>query len=344
MTDRPRVVLLATPLSARAHLDGTTRAVIDLARGLVDDARFTPVVLVRSGIPAPNGCEAIVVGEGAGPLAIFAAVSRARVDVVHAMFAPRRRTGVALRMLRRPIVQTLASLGRLDRLALGGDVIVATSRAMQGRVDGSVYVPMPFAPESVASIVDPPKNHALFVGDYEHGDALEPAIAAIEQASSPNGVVPTLAIAARAKSTRARSIEAALRARIARSRALRARVTIVSEVPSLLPYLAGARCVLLPATSTEAKLDHPRVLLEAIAIGTRILVGNAPSLRELVTTPAIGEVVADVASLRDAIERAFEPHPIDRAAVTAILSPRAPHVVARAYAELYDRVTTSRAR
>jgi glycosyltransferase involved in cell wall biosynthesis len=118
-------------------------------------------------------------------------------------------------------------------------------------------------------------------------------------------------------------------------RALDDRVVLVGEQPSLLPWIAAARCVLLPARDLYAKLDHPRALLEAVALGTRIVVGPAPSLAELIVDDTIGEVARDAIALREAIERSFEAPRPDPKSIARALLPRGPNVVAAAYGEIY---------
>jgi hypothetical protein len=345
-----RVLLLATPLGPRARLDGSTRAVIDLARALVDEGIARPVVLVREGTEAPRGVEPLLVEANAGHSVILAAAAAARPDVVHAIFAPRIRTGLALAALRAAmrtsIVQTIASwpaAGRARAPAIVGDVVVATSQAAAARIGACATIPMPFAPELVVADARIPRPLVLWVGDWEFGDALEPILAAFATASMPHGVRPRLALAARRKTERGGAIARKTLARIEADPSLSGRVIILGEVPSLLPWIAAATCVVLPARTTYAKLDHPRALLEAIALGTRIVVGAAPTLSELVSDASIGEVAQDESALREALERAFDGERATPQTILRVLSPRAPAVVARAYGEIYARLTARRA-
>ncbi len=346
-----RVLLLGTPLDARTRLDGSRRAIVDLARGLVETQVARPTILVRPGAIVPAGCDALTVR--GGPLEIFAAAARGRFDVVHAIFAPRMRTALALAALRRwtgvKVVQTLASVGLprrvfspirapiASRIDGSVDVLVATSQArlreLEGRGARAIYLPMPFAADELAEVKLPEGAHGgtapslLFVGDYELGGALEPTLEAFATMASPLGVRPTLLVAARTKTPES--------ARIARRLEKIAGVRVLGELPSLLPWIAASRAVLLPATDTRAKLDHPRALLEAIALGTRIVVGPAPSLAELVSDPSLGEVTREVASLRAAMEHALIAEPVRPMARMALLELRRPTVVALRYGEVY---------
>jgi len=351
-----RVLLLSTPFDERARLDGSRRAVADLVRGLSSERVAEPTVLVGVGGEAPPGARGEFVGDR--PLEAFLTTLLTQVDVVHAWFAPRVITAAALRAVRtvrrKPIVQTVASVPRsLVGLSasLVGDVIVTTSDATAisfatHGIDAKkmMRVASPFAPEVVQDRVDAPRDLVLYAGDYEFDDGLERTLSALAKASAPHGVLPHLAIAAREKTDRAREVAARIRRRIDGSSALRGRVTILGEVPSLLPWIAASRAVIVPASTTFAKLDHPRVLLEAIALGVRIIVGRASSLAELCDDPRIGEVAHDTSELRDAIERAFELPPIPVEAITKALASRRPESVARRYGEIYERVTTDRLR
>jgi hypothetical protein len=354
-----RVLLLTTPLAppGAAPANGATLAAVDLARALAAGGLARPILLTRGDVAVPEGCERFAIAsDRARDLEVLAAIVRARADVVHAMFAPRAETGVALaamaRLARVPIVQTIASRPRSfarPALALPGRVVVATSRATAdalreaGLPDARVVeIPLPFTPPRDVS---PPPDRVpgptlLFAGDYEFGDALAPTLDAFGQLAPPRGMRPTLLIAARAKTRRARTIEAALRARIAET-GLRARV--LGEVPSLLPWILASSAVLLPARDLYAKLDHPRVLLEALSLGVPIVVGGAPSLAELVREGGegehgIGAIAPDVPSLREATETALIREPFDPSRVLPVLARRRAEVVAAAYRALYARV------
>jgi glycosyltransferase involved in cell wall biosynthesis len=351
-----RALLLTTPLGEGAP-NGATLAAVDLARAFVQSGRVRPVLLARRGARVPEGCEAIAIATRVGrPVEALAAVARARADVVHAMFAPRLATGLALRAvaagLRVPIVQTIASSprgGRIDPRALAGAIVVATSAATHAQLIAAgvderrvVEIPLPFAPTRALDVPRdaPPGRYLLFAGDYEFGEAIEPTLDAFAQLAPPRGMHPTLVVAARPKTPRARSIERTIARRIEASPALRGRVRVLGEVPSLLPWILGAAAVLLPARDTFAKIDHPRVLLEAISLGVPIVVGSAPTLVELVREAgddAIGEVASDVPSLREAMERALVRPALSPASVLPLLEARRPERIAEAYEALYAR-------
>ena len=334
------MLLVTTPFDARTHLDGARLAALDLARGLVAIGAARPVLLARPGWAPPPECDAAVVDGSPSSLAVLAAIARADVEVVHALFAPRRRTALALFALARArrvrLVQTLASSPRAwSRSLCVGDVVVATSRAAHARlvavgvgVGRLAIVPLPFAPPSAPPAVPKvPRDLVLDVGDLEFGGGLATTLDAFARIAPRPGAHPALVLAGRRKTPAAARIE----------QKIRGRARLLGEVPSLLPWIAGARCVLLAAVDTFAKIDHPRALLESIALGTRVIVGPAPSLGELVEEPSLGEVTVDRAALTAAIERAFERPPPDPDAIARVLAPRHPSIVAAAYAELYRR-------
>jgi glycosyltransferase involved in cell wall biosynthesis len=329
------VLLITTPLDERTRLDGARLAAIDLARALRRTGSAKPIMLVRPGTAPPENVEGVMVPGGAA--SVVAAVMRARPEILHAIFAPRRRTSIALALLRRalraPIVQTIASRPKTFHASMiVGDAVIATSDSCASELRAlgrppTATVPMPFAPPPYVHTPDDrlPGDFVLFVGDLEHGGALEPTIEAFARIARPHGTRPVLAVASREKSRESLRV----------ARALDDRAVLVGEQPSLLPWIAAARCVLLPARDLYAKLDHPRALLEAIALGTRIVVGPAPSLAELIVDDTIGEVARDAVTLREAIERSFEaPRPEPKSIARALL-PRGPNVVAAAYGDLY---------
>lgn len=343
-----RVLLLSTPFDARARLDGSRCAVADLAHALAARG-IEPTVLVRAGETTPRGAKTFLVRRDARLEAALAAALE-QVDLIHAWFAPRLPTATVLRAVRRlrnvPIVQTVASVPRSMfsvGATLAGDVIVPTSDATAialatAGIDARkmAKIPAPFA-HFAEGLPDPaaPRDLLLYAGDWEFDDGVERTLHAFARMAPPRGVTPHLAIAARVKTERAHEVERKTKKRIADTAALRDRVTLLGEVPSLLPWIAAARGVIVPASTTFAKLDHPRVLLEAIALGVRIVVGAAPSLAELVDDPRIGEVATDAGELREAMERCFSEPPPPANAILKMLAPRRPEVVAGRYAEVY---------
>jgi glycosyltransferase involved in cell wall biosynthesis len=350
-----RVLILSTPFDARARLDGSRCAVADLAHALASHG-VDPTVLVRAGEPAPRGARTFLV-RGNDRLEAALAASLADVDLIHAWFAPRLPTATVLRAVRRargiPIVQTVASIPRsMFSVAstLAGDVVVPTSDATAialatAGIDARnmAKIPSPFAHQTdVVAEPGAPRDLLLYAGDWEFDDGIMRTLQAFARMSPPRGVNPHLAIAARAKTDKAKEIEDKVKKRIAETVALRQRVTILGEVPSLLPWIAASRGVIVPASTTFAKLDHPRVLLEAIALGVRVVVGTAPSLAELVDDPRVGEVASDSGELREALEKCFSEPPPPANAILKILAPRRPESVAKRYAELYRSVIDRR--
>lgn len=351
-----RVLILSTPFDARARLDGSRLAVADLIAGF--NGSIDATVLVADGGVTPKGARMIAVGQAARTEVVLA-TALADVDVIHAWFAPRIVTSGVLSAIRRargvPIVQTIASVPKsltLVRGAIVGDVVVPTSDATAialatHGVDARTMarVPAPFAHRTdVAREPSAPRDLLLYAGDWEFDDGVERTLHAFARMAAPRGVTPHLAIAARAKTAAAREAEQRARKKIESNTALRGRVTILGEVKSLLPWIAAARGVLVPATTTYAKLDHPRVLLEAMSLGVRIVVGSAPPLAELVDDPRIGEVARDAGDLREAMERCFELDAPPADAIAKVLATRRPEVVAARYADLYRRAITARRR
>ncbi len=357
-----RVLLLTTPLGD-GPANGASLAAVDLAQALARAGLAEPVMLASASTRAPEGCELLRVHtRGGRSVEALAAIARARADVVHAMFAPRASTGLALAVVAlatsTPLVQTVASRPRAWAhlgLSLPGAAIVATSSASErALIDGGVparrlsNIPLPFAPPRAveAPPEGPVARRLLFAGDYEFGDALEPTLEAFATLSVPRGMSVELVVAARAKTRRARAIERALRARLARGASPGRRVWLLGEVPSLLPWILSAAAVVLPARDTFAKLDHPRVLLEALSLGVPIVVGPAPPLAELVHEggdgdEGVGEVAVDVPALREALERALVRATPAKERVAAVLARRRPDIVAEAYAALYRRVASA---
>lgn len=323
-----RVLLLTTPFDPRAHLDGTRRAVLDLLPELPGHD-LAPWVLGREGAKV-RGADVLTV---AGPTDVFARVLGwlRPGDLVHAFLTPRRRTVLALHAIERraPVLHTLTSTP-VDKLLMPRMRRTIATSAWVGRGLDLPVIPMPFAPEP-PTLAAPVKNLLLFAGDAREGGGLVEAAEAFRSMSPPWGVRAVLGVASRAKNATEVALARAVCEKTPDS-------VLLGELPSLLPHVTAARAVLLPASHTHAKLDHPRVLLEALSAGTRIVVGSAPTLAELLPDPSLGTVVEGISALREALEDALvAPHP-GPLAVARVLSARNPRRVAAAYAALYERL------
>uniref|UniRef100_UPI003F7FEA83 glycosyltransferase n=1 Tax=Escherichia coli TaxID=562 RepID=UPI003F7FEA83 len=84
------------------------------------------------------------------------------------------------------------------------------------------------------------------------------------------------------------------------------------------------------------KLDHPRVVLEALSCGTHVVVGPAPTMDELLVSPGVTRVegAEDLARALGAALRHAPDGTVDPV-TRALLDARAPDVVARAYLDAY---------
>jgi hypothetical protein len=350
-----RVLLLGTPFDARARLDGARLAIAELTRAFAAAGTVEPQVLVRDGQP-PVGARAIAISSSALS-AVIAAIARADVDLVHAMFAPRLATGVVLaalaRLRRWPLVHTVASAPRRwagAAVALAGRTVVPTSLASRRalaahRIVAEAPIAMPFSPpaltrDAVGAVAERTGRETLLaVSDFEFGGGLVALTEAFAAAAFPHGARPKLLLAGRAKTPRARAIaERVVRTRMPPGRS----VALLGEVDSLLPYLAAARAVVHFARDSFAKLDHPRALLEALSIGTPCVVGDAACLEELAGA-GLATFVRDEHALADAMVEAFVgARNVDPTAVARLLEARAPSAIAEAYRSLYARAITER--
>jgi glycosyltransferase involved in cell wall biosynthesis len=87
--------------------------------------------------------------------------------------------------------------------------------------------------------------------------------------------------ACRLKSEKARSVEAALRRRVARE-GLEGHTLFLNEVPDMGSLIASCDVCLMPLEGLRGKLDIPFVLLEAMARSRAAVVSELPSLKEAV--------------------------------------------------------------
>ena len=293
--------------------DGSKNVVRDLARALT---QVTPTVLVT---PGASSIAAHVCGEpvyrtagGFSP----AVLDNVRVlmrlltgdphDVWHFVFAPNFASSAAGRVARTlraslgwngRVVQTVASAPKtFEHLGslLFGDLIVAQSAFTKARLvaagadSGRIFVIPPCAaapcPPTEVERRELRERYRLgsgplfvYAGDYEVSGGAETvadAALTIVRAAPEARIV----FACRPKTPRA---EEAKRKLIARLKPLEHAVAHVGVLPSLAPLVAEARALLFPVDNLYGKVDLPLVLLEALALGTPLVLVRGGPLEEI---------------------------------------------------------------
>jgi glycosyltransferase involved in cell wall biosynthesis len=372
----PEVLFVSKPVAPPWN-DSGKNLVRDLAAHL---ARWRGITLARPGDPpvAPAVRVEHVYGPAAGRyspalrdnarVAARLLLGR-RVDLWHFFFAPNARSSSVGRLAcaarRMPSVQTVASAPRQGaplRRWLFADVSVVLSRHTEKRFLAEGVAPArlrriaPCAP-ALAPPGDDTRRASrralgwpedvpvlLYAGDLEVGGGAErsiDALAALSGGPPGPGRETILALACRAKTPAAASVEAALRRRVA-ALGLAPRVRWLGETPHILGALGAADVVLLPSTDLYAKMDLPLVLLEAMALGRPVLVAEGTPAAELadgdaaLATPAHPEAIA--AALRPLLDDARGRAALGDRARAAALGRYAPGPMAAAYEALYDDV------
>jgi phosphatidylinositol alpha-1,6-mannosyltransferase len=366
-----RVLFVSKPIAPPFH-DGSKCLVRDVARNLT---RVEPIVMSLRGAPslaAAVGARPVrsvqAYGAPGGFTPAFSANLRAaawlllgsRANVWHFVFAPNARTSGAGRVLRRlrqvPVVQTIASPPRsfADPQALFfGDVLVAQSAWTQSAVLGS-YEAAGFRPPRMAVIpppvpeltlpsaaqiaalrrdlrLAPEQRYLLYPGDLETSSGAEASAALAERLPQAcPGVVTVFAY--RRKSAQAAEVAARLRARLPE-----AHTRFVADSPHILALVAGAAATIFPVDDLWGKVDLPIVLLEAMALGTPVIVldqGPLCDLRGVLKVPSLASEawLAAVCDLLAHPARALQVVESQRAALNE--RHRAASV-ARAYEDLY---------
>lgn len=256
------------------------------------NGRFAPSMLANLGVAAR-----LAVGDPHDHWHLVFAPSARTLGVLRAVVAFRRRMG-----FRGRVVHTLASAPRSFQEvapALFADVIVTVSEHSResliraGVPAGRVRTIVP----SVDSLtVRPDKVRAVreelglgdapyfvYPGDLEVSSGAETvADAAPELLSALPG--HHLVFACREKTERATALRKAIQSRLS---GLGSRVHCTRYVSDMQALLAAARVVLFPVDDLYAKVDLPLVLLEAIALGTPIIVSNSGPLREIESARAV---------------------------------------------------------
>lgn len=252
----------------------------------------------------------------------------------HFFFAPNPRSStagrLAMRLRRRPSVQTVCSLPRTvegSARLLFADRVVTVSEFTRARLEAEgvpdVRAILPGLPAA-----DPLPEAArrrcrealslghgplvLFAGDYEFSAAASTFAGALLRLA-PSRPDTRFVFACRIKTPAARAAEAAIMAQV-RAAGLSDRVTFLNEQQDMRSLVASADLQVLPADSTYAKMDLPLVLLESLREGVPV-------------------VVADVAPLNEVLQ----------GDVGAAVPPRDPEALAAAMAELLDDPARRRA-
>lgn len=247
----------------------------------------------------------------------------------HFFFAPNPRTSRVIRgirrLRRRPAVHTICSVpARFEGIArhVFADVCVALSAHTADGLKAAGVPDVLHIPPCIAPLrprLDPKERRqaarsfglpehrpvVLFPGDYGFSDTASVVADAAQQLGG-GGPPLTWVFACRLKRPEDREIEAAIMDRLA-ALVDAGRALFFNQVDNIHDLIAAASLVVLPATSTYAKMDLPLVLLEAMALGRPVLVSDCPPLDELPTescgwaVPA-GDPAALAARIADVIE------------------------------------------
>jgi phosphatidylinositol alpha-1,6-mannosyltransferase len=289
----------------------------------------------------------------------FAHLLRERTaDLWHFVFAPNPRSSAVIRGLRRvrrvPVVQTVASPPRVFDAAeklIFGDVVVAHSEWTRARLqaqlsDRTVHLIRPPLRElarptdgqkdqlRAALQIGPTQPVVVYPGDLEFssGAQLVADTLPLLAIRHPDLVV---VFACRRKTTRALAVEARLA-----STTNSEHVRFAGELPSLLPLLDLADCVLFPVEQLWAKVDIPISVLEAMALGTPVVVPDVGPLAELEAALRVPAEPAELARAVTSLLGDPDKSAHQAAAQRALLeSDYDPQTVALRYESLYDELT-----
>jgi len=272
-----------------------------------------------------------------------------RADIYHFFFAPNPLASWAasaqIRVSGVRAVQTVCSRPREFSSArlFFGDRIIALSRATREAIVETgiererVRLVRPFiepldpltaeARARVRREYELPEGGSvvLYPGDLEFTSAARTVVAALDRLSDSEVVV---AMACRFKTPDALKARDEL-VRIVSDAGHERRVVFLERVRDMPSLVGAADVVLLPAESLYAKMDAPLVLLEAMARGVPLVLGNVPPLSELLElgvglgvspgcpgelADAVGALLADPGACRryglrgrEAVEDVFSP-------------------------------------
>jgi hypothetical protein len=307
---RPLVQIISKPIVAPFH-DGTKCFVRDLSNHVegfeiaVLGGRERPRELTRAqvvNLHAEAGQFAPGLRENLKTLSWL--IVRSRADLWHFAFAPNPRSSAAAKFargLRRvPTLQTVVSPPRHfsePEALLFGDIVVTQSRWTRDQFRGAfgfrgLKAPRLEVIHPVAPAVERPSEDdksqlraelgvaedeplIVYPGDLEMscGGA---RVAELARAFSDNNERGTFVFAYRTKTQAAEPRRAEL------ERGLDpARVRFIANTPLIHALLASARVIVFPVDDLYGKVDLPIVLLEALRLGTPVVVSDEGPLREL---------------------------------------------------------------
>jgi len=290
-----------------------------------------------------------------------------RPDLWHFFFAPNLKSSQAGRLakaIRRvPSVQTVCSLPPEDvstRNLLFADVTVALSHAAYERFrrGGTSESALRVIPPCVPALPAPNAEdraalrlkHGLdrdvpiwiYPGDLEFGDGAELALHALAASNRPDTV---LLMACRQKTPAAAAALARCRA-LAERWGIETRIRWLGETPDIHELLALSDFVLMVSRTPYAKMDYPLVALEAMSLGSPVLVAKATPAAELADEGAAIAIEPDPEALAATIERFSSDEAARRAlaarARTFVTTELTPERVAAAYESLYSELCLRR--
>jgi len=371
----PRVLFVTKPI-VEPFNDGTRAIVMALGPAL---ETVSPLVMTVPPAPRVDGVTWVpVYGRPGGYAPGLRNNARAarylafgpRAELWHFVFAPNpssSRMGRVLKRWRRvPVVQTIASRPRSfaePRGVLFGDVVVAQSESTRqaflrafeaASVEPSCrpelrVIPPPLGvlprprPEAHQAVraelgIDEDAPIVLYPGDLEVSRGKDRVASAIPEllANHPRLVV---VIAYREKTARARGLAEDLERGLGTKR-----VRLVRESRDILALVQASQLLLFPVDDLYGKVDIPIILLEAMELGTPILVTDEGPLAELESVARVeperpDELVKEVLSLLTDQPRRQALVPAQRAEVARRFS-AAP--IARAYESIYEELLAKR--
>lgn len=303
-----RILFVSKPVAEPFH-DGSACLVRDLATHLGHHVGSVMGIAGRPPWPpGPGRPEVLPVYRARGGFApgmrdnarvVAHLLQERRADLWHFVFAPNRRSSRVVRGLRqlrrRPVVQTIASPPKsFDGVSelLFGDVVVAQSQWTAERVRASCpRLPVEVIPPALGEVATPTAAACdavrrrlqiraddvvvVYPGDLEFSRG---AMRVAEMVEPLVRQFPRVVVvyACRRKTADAALVEAQLLSRLD-SRHVR----FAGELPSLLPLLQIASVVVFPVEDLWAKVDIPIAVLEAMALGTAVVVSSEGPLAEL---------------------------------------------------------------